>query len=307
MLVPDDIVGLPSTHILSGLVSDTNVILYEAEMDQGQGYRGLRPLLCIITIISLPFAAIYVLVKSLISNYGINCDESCQWVRKEYSTRTWYRVYSNRIETNKPVCRLFGMCGCGSWNGDAILTHPFDRGAFGFRRVPAGVVAYLCCVWPLYGWTVARQRCQCNGPLWHGGWWCDEWICDMCFCSYRYDGMANGDEVAIVSSIVLQAYFEGRKITKEDVDKCIEYWRNNISEQSDPEGRKRKVMCEPHYVPCPTMKLFYKCCHFKRTVPYGDEDERSTKETRAVSDTSCIVCLFLNYAFCGARSNSFRC
>ena len=62
--------------------------------------------------------------------------------------------------------RLFGVCGCGSWAADNILSHPFDRGAFGFRPVRCGIIAYLCCTWPVYGQTVARQRCQCNGSLW---------------------------------------------------------------------------------------------------------------------------------------------
>jgi hypothetical protein len=157
VLVPDDIVGLPSTHIRRSLASDPSVMLYEAEVDQGRGCRGMRPMLCFLTVIALPFAVLYACIKSLVSSYGINCDESCQWIRKEYSTRAWYRVYSNRIESNAPVCRLFGMCGCGSWNGDNIVVNQFDRGAFGFRRVKVGVIHYLCCVWPLYGWAVARQ------------------------------------------------------------------------------------------------------------------------------------------------------
>lgn len=28
-------------------------------------------------------------------------------------------------------------------------------------------INYLCCIWPVYGETLARQRCQCNGPLWN--------------------------------------------------------------------------------------------------------------------------------------------
>lgn len=167
VLVPDDIDGLPSTCIPQGLASDPNEILYEAEIDQGRGCRALRPLLCVLTFLALPFAILYSCIKSVISSYGLNFDESCLWIRKEYMTRTYYRVYSNRTETNSPVCRLFGMCGCGSWNGDNILIHRFDRGAFGFRRVRAGLISMLCCIWPLYGWSIARQRCQCNGPPWY--------------------------------------------------------------------------------------------------------------------------------------------
>jgi len=118
--------------------------------------------------------------------------------------------------------------------------------AFGFRRVKAGVFSYLCGIWPVYGETLARQRCQCNGSLWPrlgdcGGWWCDEWMCDIFCCSYRYTGLADADETAFAAGIALQAYFEGRKISKEDMDKCLEYYREHISEKTDPEGRKRDV------------------------------------------------------------------
>lgn len=166
--VPDDLSALPSAHIHSNFFGDPTLPLYEAEIDQGYGCRGIRPLVPILLIVSIPLAAAVVVLKQVFSSYGFRCDESFQWVRKEYSSRIYYRVYSNRIEVNTPSCRLFGMLGCGSWNTDVIQTHPFDRGAFGFRRVNTLVVSYLCCLWPTYGWTVARQRCQCNGPLWHG-------------------------------------------------------------------------------------------------------------------------------------------
>ena len=89
-------------------------------------------------------------------------------------------MYPNRIEVNYPNLRFFGLCGCGSWASDAIVSHPFDRGAFGFRPVRWGIRSLLCATWPVYGGVVARQRCQCNGSLWPrlldcGGWWCDEW------------------------------------------------------------------------------------------------------------------------------------
>lgn len=111
VLVVDDIVALPSTQIPEALATDPNIILYQAEVDQGRACRGMRPLLCGLTILTLPFAYLYACFKSVVSGYGINCDESCQWVRKEYSTRVWYKVYSNRIETNTPMCRFFGMFG----------------------------------------------------------------------------------------------------------------------------------------------------------------------------------------------------
>ena len=182
--------------------------------------------------------------------------------------------------------------GCGSWNADVIASHPFDRGAFGFRRIQAGVINKVCGIWPLYGDIVARQRCPCNGPLWAGGrgWWCDEWLCDVCFCTYRYFGLADGDEVSFASSIALQAYFEGRQITKADMDKCIEYWRNNISQSHDPVGRKRDVMCEPYCIPCCHGTYFYKFfCNCDRKIPYKDHKER-TKELKAVSLSCCVFC-----------------
>lgn len=71
-------------------------------------------------------------------------------------------MYPNRIEVNYPNLRFFGLCGCGSWASDAIVSHPFDRGAFGFRPVRWGIRSLLCATWPVYGGVVARQRCQCN-------------------------------------------------------------------------------------------------------------------------------------------------
>ena len=55
------------------------------------------------------------------------CDEIICWLRKEYSTRTWFRVYPNRIEVNYPKVRFFGCLGCGSWNADNITSHPFGK------------------------------------------------------------------------------------------------------------------------------------------------------------------------------------
>jgi 7-keto-8-aminopelargonate synthetase-like enzyme len=83
-----------------------------------------------------------------------------------------------------------------------------------------------------------------------GGWWCDEWLCDiMCCCSYRYFGLADADEVVMAASVALQAYYEGRPITREGMDKCIEYWRKEISELHDPEGKARSICCEHYQVP----------------------------------------------------------
>jgi len=116
--------------------------------------------------------------------------------------------------------------------------------AFGFRRVKSGVCSLLLCIYPVFGETLARQRCQCNGSLWSGGcssWWCDEWCCDMMCCTYRYNGLADADETAFAAGIALQAYFEGRKITREEMNKCLDHYHDNISERTDPEGRKRDV------------------------------------------------------------------
>lgn len=182
VMVPDEVLGLPSTHIEHHLASDCDPILYEAEIDQGQAFRCFRPAFaCLCT----PWGIIYLATKGISGRMcaAFTCDAACCWVRKEYSTRTFFRIYSNRIEINLPTMRVpFGFLGCGSWVADNILTHPFDRGAFGFRRVHCCVINYLCCAWPVYGGAVARQRCQCNGPVWNrmftdcGGWWCDEWF-----------------------------------------------------------------------------------------------------------------------------------
>ena len=147
---------------------------------------------------------------------------------------------------NYPQLRFFGLLGCGSWNSDNIVSHPFDRGAFGFRPVRCGLRAFLCGGWTVYGETVSRQRCQCNGSLWPrlldcGGWWCDEWICDVCGCAWGYNGIADADETSFAAGIALQAYFEGRVISKDDMDKCLAYWKENVSEMHDPEGKKRDV------------------------------------------------------------------
>lgn len=286
MLVPDDIDGLPSPHIHEHLASDVEPLLYEAEIDQGQAWRCLRPALLLIVFFPLlaPFVVLVQSFKNWLFNQGCTCDQIFCWLRKEFSTRSFYRVYANRVEVNAPATRIpFGWFGCGSWSSDLVLTHVFDRGAFGFRRLSCGVGSYLCCCWPMYGETVARQRCQCNGPVWTGGWWCDEWLCGMCFCSYRYMGFSDAEEVAFASSIALQAYFEGRKITREDMDRCLEYWRNNISEQGDLEKRKRDVCCEPYYVPFPTCECLYeRVCHPRRNIPYGDDDERNTERLKEV-------------------------
>ena len=138
---------------------------------------------------------------------------------------------------------------------------------------PGSLLLLLFCE----GGVVGRQRCPCNGSLWPrmtsdcGGWWCDEWVCSLLFCTYKYTGLADPDEFAFAASIALQAYFEGRSITKEDVDKCIVFWRNNISEKEEPIKRKRAVCCEPRCsVPCPSdgRYCYEYWTHGKREIPY---------------------------------------
>ena len=153
VVIPDDIDGvLASPYLENHLPSRTYPILYQAELDQGQSWRCIRPFLVTVICypILLPFIVLTNVVKNLLFSQGCSCDEVCCWVRKEYSTRSFYRVYSNRIEYNVSAARIpFGYFGCGSWNADAVVTNVFDRGAFGFRRVSCGVFSYLCCCWPL--------------------------------------------------------------------------------------------------------------------------------------------------------------
>lgn len=63
----------------------------------------------------------------------------------------------------------------------------------------------------------------------------------MCGCAWGYNGIADADETSFAAGIALQAYFEGRVITKDDMDKCLAYWKENVSEMHDPEGKKRDV------------------------------------------------------------------
>ena len=105
--VPDDIVGLPSTHIYKHLASNPDTLLYEADIDQGRAYRCLRPW---ILLYACPHMWIYLIYSGLFGgvckmccNNDWTCDEACCWLRKEYSTRTIFRVFPNRIEVNYPL------------------------------------------------------------------------------------------------------------------------------------------------------------------------------------------------------------
>lgn len=166
-LVPDDCGALSSAHFHDFLPSDAELVLYEAEIDHGQAFR------CFSTV-ALPFDLLVALPSAIYSGlssiFSQKCyfDHPCCWVRKEYSTRSFFRVYGNRVEINEPQIRIpFGFLGCGSWNSDQIVNHPFDRGAFGFSVVRGCSKQHACLVFPICGGNVARHRCQCNGPLWN--------------------------------------------------------------------------------------------------------------------------------------------
>ena len=103
----------------------------------------------------------------------------------------------------------------------------------------------------------------------------------MNFCTYKYRGLADPDEVVFASSIALQAFFEGRHITKQDMDTCLQFYRDNVAEVHDPVGRKRPVCMEPYFcVPWYDCTFCYTCCHCQRNIPYADEDV--TEEVREV-------------------------
>ena len=149
-LVPDHIDGMPSTHLGAHLASEKDILLYEAAIDHGKAFRCFRfEYFCFV----VPCRSIPQLCSTC------PCDEACLWVRKEYSTRTYFRIYPNRIEVNNSKMRFpFGCLGCGSWNADNIIAHPFDRGAFGFSNVGSATIDFLCCLWPMYGGVVARRE-----------------------------------------------------------------------------------------------------------------------------------------------------
>jgi hypothetical protein len=102
------------------------------------------------------------------------------------------------------------------------------------------------------------------------------------FCTYRYEGLADADEAAFAASIALQAYVEGRTLTRDDMDTCIQFWKDHIAEHTDPLGRKRPVCCEPYLVPWCNCKSLYKCIHHKRVIPDDYDEEAVSDEVRAV-------------------------
>lgn len=273
-LVPDVPKGTSSSFL--ALPSDPGPILYQAETDHGHAYRSLRPIALATCVTALCNPYMY------FSGACCSCDEMCCWLRKEYSTRNVYYVYSNRVVYNRSRLSFpFGPLGCERWNHDTIVTHPFDRGTYGFSVVKAGTLNHCCCFWPIFGGVVARHTVYCNGSPWNrmftdcNGWWCDEWLCLICCncCAYQYNGIANPDEVAFASSLALQAHMEGRRFTRSDMEKCLQFWKENISEQTDPIGRKRPVCCEEYCtIPCPSCVCCYRCIHPKRSIPFKKEE-----------------------------------
>ena len=105
----------------------------------------------------------------------------------------------------------------------------------------------------------------------------------MC-CVYHYPGLADADEAAFASSIALQAYFEGRPVTREDMDKCLEFWKKHVSEYSDPVERKRPVCLESISVPCLDCSIWQRLIHPKRRIPYGEPDDQAAQELKDVSE-----------------------
>ena len=86
LVVPDDIDGLPATigSLDNHLVSNREVLFYEAETGHGKAFRCFRfSLLCIATL----WGIAYLLTKSIFHICGFcKCDEAWCWVWKEYST-----------------------------------------------------------------------------------------------------------------------------------------------------------------------------------------------------------------------------
>lgn len=89
----------------------------------------------------------------------------------------------------------------------------------------------------------------------------------------------------MASSLALQAYFEGRVMTRQDLEKCLQYWRDHVSECDDPVGRKRDVCCEPMCVPFPTgVHCYRNICQLRRTPPYASEANQTEELEKVYND-----------------------
>lgn len=58
---------------------------------------------------------------------------------------------------------------------------------------------------------------------------------------YIYHGLADPDEASFASNIALQAYFEGRKLTHEEMNKCVQYYQEHIVPKPPPPRDLRKT------------------------------------------------------------------
>ena len=321
VLIPSDIDGLPSCQILSNFKNTAP--LYVAQNDEGEAFK-----CCANWALALPCCwprAVSMGWNQLSSL--CDCTPICCWVKKELSTRTVYRVFSNRIEVSMPSTRFPWAClGCGSWNIDNVRPYVFDRGAFGFRRVRCGSKSHCCCLWEPFGGVVGRQRCPCNGSPWPraasdcGGWWCDEWLCLYCGCHYHYHGLADPDEAAFASNAALQAYFEGRALDGAAMARLVAFYRARLApaplrlpggQQSQSQApRDWPVGCLNALCPCPAGLAAYEATHPPRRPPahgstpetarvyekYGSERAFQLRRFRAVEVPSrgrlCDACGF---------------
>ena len=92
----------------------------------------------------------------------------------------------------------------------------------------------------------------------------------------------------MASSLALQAYFEGREITRRDMEQCLQYWKDEISECGDLIGRRREVCCEPLRVPFPSGVHCYRTiCQLRRTPPYASASNKTEELDKVYDDYEC--------------------
>lgn len=127
-------------------------------------------------------------------------------------------------------------------------------------------------------------------------------MCNYLGCLYLYYGLADPDETAFASNIALQAYFEGRKLTKEDMDRCVEYYKENIVPKPAPPPDPRTLswlyrffLAVLDFIKSLIKgELIYLCTHPKRNVPY----------THPVPETKRVYDLYEKHR--AAEINQFR-